>query len=108
VIYPTVLYAGNVQLSAPEQGGRRRPVCSGYRCQFRLPQEVGGASDWDAMIILWVASLAPGANAPGLLLPPSGHLVWEHLVVPGELGMYEGSRRIGTFELKGRYLRGDG
>lgn len=101
--YPMAIFGGDVSLISAEEGGRRRAISSGYRCQMRFPAERGIAGDWDAMVVLWVVELSPGASAQGLLIPPASHDLWHYLNVPVELGLYEGYRQIGAFDVLEKY-----
>jgi hypothetical protein len=104
--FTSVLFGGCVRLLAADQGGRHRPVYSGYRCQFRFV--VGGVErDWDATILFLVAELAPGTEAPSLLLPISENTVWDRLLLPSQLGMYEGNCQVGSFDVSTRYIRNE-
>jgi hypothetical protein len=103
-----VLFAGTVRLLSPEEGGRHRPVFSDYRCQFRFLAEHGQQGDWDAMVLFRAVELSPGGHEPAVLFPPRSHGPWRDLAVPAQLGMYEGSRLIGTFDVAVRYAEGTG
>jgi hypothetical protein len=88
---------GRLELKRTEDGGRRGPIISGYRCPCFIGNTEGGvAVKNDAAFILPEAnSLWPGSAAIVRVLP-SVPESWLHLDAGSLIRLYEAERIIGT------------
>jgi len=100
--YPNVMFAGTLSLVPTDEGGRKRAIRSGYRCQFRLDL-ADYPGDWDAML-LFVNEVAPGSSSRAVIFTSGLHNeVWGSVQLPASIGLYEGPRRVGQFDAVVRY-----
>jgi hypothetical protein len=99
-----------VHLRPPSEGGRRRPVPSGYRCNFRLgPPSADGRQAYVDGVLYFddAAEVAPGSSAIGRVAPalPSS---WAGVAVGSSIELCEGPNTVGTAEVLGLLAGGVG
>jgi translation elongation factor EF-Tu-like GTPase len=82
-----------LRLTPSSEGGRKTPLRTGYRANWRL-----GKDDVQAGAPITIEDrewLEPGAEAV-VRLHPMFPEYWESVVAGARITMYEGSRRVGT------------
>lgn len=94
-----------VHLLAPDQGGRRSPISSGYRCNCWVgcTADDGLRAYNDATFhLIGSDRLAPGETARARVEPhfPDD---WSHMEVGSRFELCEGSRVIGVATVTGLY-----
>lgn len=86
-----------LSLRTTAEGGRRRPVVSGYRPNFWIGHLSRGKRVYnDGMILLeGIEQLEPGSSAIARIQPALPDL-WSHMMVGTTIDVCEGSRVVGT------------
>jgi translation elongation factor EF-Tu-like GTPase len=88
-----------LRLLGADEGGRTRPVSSGYRplCQFTRPEGEVATVGMCQLELIDVAELKPGESAQGLLrfAPGLEDLVRELAQTSAEVALAEGRRIVG-------------
>lgn len=100
MIPPSAIYRVRVRVLPAREGGRTKPIHSGYRCNFWIGHVDDGRRTYNDGAVFWEGSdeVVPGEVGLGRV-QPTFPKQWLHLQPGSEIELCEGPNVVGVAEV---------